>query len=302
MASTIYQYAAKVIQGKIVIGDQFDPISPGYYYSSINVHNPWRHKVKYAVKLAISGPHGEEGRISLFHTYSLGPDGATEFDHGNFANLAATMPQFLEAYFVIQCEEELDVVGVYTGSELPDNDLKKIRLEALHMERIPARLLPRCKDLKIDISTGVEDWQIVDPLPAGSTLQTGPAPIALPVHASWATPPNNKVKWVGSAGNSSTGIGDYIFELTFCLCWTFSNPLLNFLLWADNKADVSLNGLQIATTPADAFHANDQTTVSTMAGFIVGTNTLRIVVHNSSGPCAMMVSGGLSAGSADCTT
>jgi len=51
-----YQYAVKVIQGKT---DDFIPIGPGVYFTSVNVHNPWRHEVNYCVKLAVSGHNGE---------------------------------------------------------------------------------------------------------------------------------------------------------------------------------------------------------------------------------------------------
>jgi hypothetical protein len=30
----------------------------------------------------------------------------------------------------------------------------------VHMERVPARAIPRCKDLKTDISTGAADWRL----------------------------------------------------------------------------------------------------------------------------------------------
>jgi hypothetical protein len=50
---TIYQYAVKVVQGKV--GEDFRPIGTGIYATSVNVHNPSSQEVGYSVKLAISG-------------------------------------------------------------------------------------------------------------------------------------------------------------------------------------------------------------------------------------------------------
>jgi len=133
MACVIYQYAVKVIQGKVPLVGHPLPIDPGIYSTSVNVHNPWHHDVTYRVKLAVSHYHGDPGPISPFHVYQLKSDEATEFDRVDFGNPAS----FLEGYFVIESDQELDVVGVYTGLAVQDQ-----RLGAMHMERVPARTIP----------------------------------------------------------------------------------------------------------------------------------------------------------------
>ncbi len=179
------------------------------------------------------------------------------------------------------------------------------------MERIPSRQLPRCKDLRMDISTGVADWQIRPPLPAGSQLAVGPAPISLFPHADWASSPNTNVNWVGSRGDLLAVQGIYRYELTFCLCWTFRHASLDFNLWADNSAIVYLNDNPVSggAVPNPAFHNLPLHPILITTGFQVGMNTLRIDVTNDPppanprcNPTGLMISGLLSADAADCTT
>jgi hypothetical protein len=290
---TLYQYAVKVIQGAIKVGGKTTPIGPGVYYTSVNVHNPWCHRVRYAVKLAISGPHGKPGPISPFHLHQLGPDEATEYDHVDFDSPSP----FLESFFVIESEEELDVVGVYTAAAVQDE-----RLGAMHMERVPARAIPRCKDLKLDISTGVADWRLTG-VPTGSSLPmvVGPVPVVTSPHPAWVAP-SGQVRWVGSSAD--TLAGKYTYELSFCLCWTFQNAQINLKLWADNQADVFLNGSPTtppSTVPGTAF-GGQGLTVGITSGFNIGMNKLTVVVKNNEGPSGMLLSGMLSANAADCTS
>jgi len=132
----IYQYAVKVIQGAIAEDSKIMPISPGMYFTSVNIHNPWRKNVKYFVKVAVSGANGETGPITQFNDHILGPDATTEYDYAGFGTLLNGLPPFLEGYFVIESSVQLDVVGVYTGA-----DARERRLGAMHMERVPARVI-----------------------------------------------------------------------------------------------------------------------------------------------------------------
>jgi len=304
MSCIIYQYAVKVIQGKIKVGSKTQPIGPGNYFTSVNVHNPWRHEVKYAIKLAISGLHGKPGMISPFHCYHLGPDKAMEYDYWDFDSLLPPLPSFLESYFVIESEEELDVVGVYTGAAIQNG-----HLGAMHMERVPARVIPRCKDLKMDISTGVAQWRLSAVPLIGSTLVVGPAPIATtPYPSTWA-PPTSPAQWIGTSVD--TGLKDYIYELSFCLCWTFQNAQIKFDLWADNQATIFFNNIPTSpsATPLGLAYllANvTPVTISLPTSFKIGMNTLKVVVTNTKGtgknPSGMLLQGTLSANAADCTS
>ena len=289
----IYQYAVKVIQGVIKPPPSpSSPIGPGVYFTSVSVHNPWHHKVNYAVKLAISGFQGEPGTISPFHRHQLGPDQATEYDQVDFGSASS----FLDSYFVIESEQELDVVGVYTGAAVQDE-----RLGAMHMERVPVRIVPRCRDLKMGINTGVAQWQIIAPVPVDSLLVVGPAPDATrPLPRKWA-PATGGATWVGSSVGEGAVPGLYFYELSFCLCWTFQNAQIHLRLWADNQADLFLNGgSPIASTVADTAFQGPGLAVGITTGFNIGMNKLTVAVTNNEGPTGMLLNGTLSANAADC--
>lgn len=290
---SIYQYAVKVIQGSIKVDSRTKPIGSGIYCTSVNVHNPWRHDVKYAIKLAVAGPQGKPGTISPFQIHQLKGDEVTEYDQVGFAALLSpiSLSSFLEGYCVIESEEPLDVVGVYTGAAIQDE-----RLGALHMERVPARSVPRCQDLKLNISSGTAQWGLTQ-VAAGSTLVVGAAPVvAVPV-SSWAVSPNSK--WLGSS-KTGEAKGEYTYELEFCLCWSFEKAVMNFTVWTDNEATVFLNSTQLGTTSSTSF-SGPGTPINTSSGFQSGVNKLKVVVKNSGGPTGMMLSGTFSASGASCS-
>jgi hypothetical protein len=306
MKDKIYQYAVKVIQGGIQVDSKIKPIGIGSYFTSVNVHNPLRHNVKYAVKMAVSGSNGKTSTISNFHIFKIGPDAVTEFDSMGFSSLlGGALPPFLEGYFVIESEEELDVVGIYTGGEIKDGSL-----EALHMERVPARVIPICKDLKMDISTAVAPWSLTI-VPNGSTapMVVGGAPISNPACSPWLLPaiPKCTAKWIGTSGDTGTGgvKGDYTYELSFCLCWSFQTAQIKIdMLWADNTANIFLNDSPALATTPDTWlprPANTTLNITDPAMFKIGMNKLRVVVTNkSNGPTGMFLSGTLTAIAADC--
>jgi hypothetical protein len=300
MKDTLYQYAVKVILGEIQVGSKTTPIGPGIYYSSVNVHNPWRQDVNYAVKLAVSDYNGKPGNKSNFICFKLGPDETTEFDNVGFLSVyPGTPPSFFEGYCVIESEEQLDVVGVYTGAAVQDK-----HLGAMHMERVLPRVISICKDLlNMDISTGVMQWQLHQVPISGSTLVVGLAPISTPKCSSWTTPGI----WVGTSGINKTGPGHYIYELKFCLCWTFHNAQINFKLGADNEATILINNNSPipgpSSTPTNNAFTGTGTLVNITSGFQIGTNTLTVDVNNIGGtpsPSGMVLQGTLSALAADC--
>jgi hypothetical protein len=291
-SSVINQYSVKVIQG--IIKDPYgdnppESISPGIFFSSVNVHNPWRHAIRYAVKMAISGPYGKTGKISVFQYYELPPDGATQFGFEDFKTLLGGLPSFTEGYFVIESQEELDVVGVYTGAAIQDQ-----RLGAIHMERVPARKVSRCRDVKIDVSTGIAAWKLTVTADSANVPQGIAAPAAK--NSAWATEPNSGVKWVGN--KNYVNKGDYTYEFSFHLDETFLNPQLNFTLWVDDTAKIYINGVQKAV--ASGFTGAGTPIVIT-SGFQVGTNTIKVLVNNAMVAMGMMVFGKFSAEAADCS-
>ena len=96
----IYQYAVKVIQGEIKEDSKMKQIGLGVYFTSVNIHNPWRKDVKYFVKVAVSGTNGESGPITKFYDHVLGPDATTEYDYAGFGALLNGLPPFLEGFLL----------------------------------------------------------------------------------------------------------------------------------------------------------------------------------------------------------
>ncbi len=288
-----YQYAVKIINGVQKTGGNNFIFGPGFFCTSVNVHNPWRETVIYAVKTATSGFHGDPGKISQYHIFKLGPDEATEYDMHDFE---FNPPDSPEGFFVIESFKPLDVVGVYTGTDLGE------LLGAIHLERVPAREVPRCLDYNPRyINTGLNNTWYLTNVPTNSSLNVGPAPIALSPHLStWASEPSG-TKWVGTSGLTNTVAGTYVFKYEFCLCWTFHNAAINGKLWADNNAKILLNGNQIGSVNSPTNPA----TISTTNYFQIGQNVLEIKVTNSAGhpsPCGVMFAGTLTGFDADCST
>lgn len=313
----IYQYAVKVIYGTIPEppSKQHYIIGPGIYFTSVNVHNPWRHQVTYAIKLAVAGYNGAPGPIENFTLHQLGPDAVTEYDALGLQPPPPPPPppiippqHSFEGYCVIECEEELDVVGVYTGAAVQDQ-----RLGAMHLERVPARTLPRCRSItNADISSGVAKWMITQSsdlthLPLSQPLLGIYVPVMpTPLPAGYANPSGSAV-WLGASTATGGDCGGlpctYTYELDFCLCWTFRNAQITLNLWADNKATLSLNGNLLATTPTPkAFTPGNVTSVTITTGFVIGINKLQVVVTNTDGPSptGMLIEGSGSADAADC--
>lgn len=290
----VYQYSVKVVQGQT-----FDTeiLGPGQYTTCVNIHNPWCHDVKYQVKLALADRNGVEGAITLYSSFTLGPDGVTEFDSKGFATLLLPTipPPFFEGYFVIQCEEELDVVAVYAGTVAVFGAGQE--LSTIETERVPARRVPRGQDLSVNISTGVVPWIITSVPAAGSNLGVGLAPVSSPQCSAWVTPVAAGVQWgaqwVGMSNYVSTAGGAYDYVYTFNLCCSFYNARICLRLWADNDATIFLNGAAILST-IDNFNISSISPIYITSGFLVGQNTLLIRVFNDPGTTSgMMLDGRL---------
>lgn len=281
---SIYQYSVKVVQGRT-----FDGVilGPGQYTTSVNIHNPWCHAVKYQVKLALADRNGLQGTITLYSSFTLKADGVTEFDSVGFATLLnAALPTFFEGYFVIQCEEELDVVAVYAGTV---DECASHGLSTIETERVPARRVPRGQDLSANISTGAATWMIAS-VPPNSALSVGAAPTSNPTCSAWVLPSAAGVQWgaqwVGTSGvavtASTTPIDYYNYEYTFNLCCDFYDARICLRLWSDNQSDVYLNNIHVGSVSGTGnFSTPSITPIWITHGFLVGQNTLRIRVANN---------------------
>lgn len=135
MLADTYQYAVKIIQGTVQQDAKRQPIAPGLYFTSVNVHNPGPRGVEFIYKLALSYP---KQMISKWKSVGLKDDQAIQFDNNTFYSMlnGGSLSTYWEGFFVIESSHQLDVEGVYTGSTFKDK-----QLAAMHLERVPARTI-----------------------------------------------------------------------------------------------------------------------------------------------------------------
>jgi hypothetical protein len=127
----LFTYAAKFVCGK---GNE-KLVSPGQYFTNINVHNPSPiNKTFYIKRFAIAYPEERPGPLLGAAADTLAPDVAMTIDCDNIYKHTKT-PQgsFLEGFALIYSFTELDVVSVYTAGHT--------EVEAFHTERVPVRRL-----------------------------------------------------------------------------------------------------------------------------------------------------------------
>jgi len=127
---TLFMYAAKFVCGK----DEGKILSPGQYFTAVNVHNASPVKeANYIKRFAIALPGEAPGPISrLTRVATLKPDQAMTIECENIIKHTGQTPSpLLEGFALIYSLQELDVVPVYTAGHS--------EVEALHSERVPAR-------------------------------------------------------------------------------------------------------------------------------------------------------------------
>lgn len=127
--SPAFQYAAKFVCGK----SDGEVVSPGLYFTAVNVHNPTYETIRFRKKIAVALPREKPGPVSKFFDAKLGPDQALEIDCRDIFEHAETKAGFLKGFVVIESDVELDVVTVYTAGGTDG------QVETLHTERVPPR-------------------------------------------------------------------------------------------------------------------------------------------------------------------
>jgi len=122
--------------------------------------------------------------------------------------------------------------------------------------------------------TGKSGWMLVSGPGVGGPM----APVNVSPYSGWHAPIGAS-SWVSVNSSRGSLAGDYTYEYTFCACKTGNG--LNLSFYADNGAVVFLNGTQIfATTGSYNFTGAAKGGAYSGPAFVLGTNTLRIVVHN----------------------
>ena len=141
--------------------------------------------------------------------------------------------------------------------------------------------------------TGATDPKTLMSLDGGTTFQ--PAIIINP-HSLYSTIPGTR--WVSDpTAGSSRQHTTTIFQTTFELPAGFQTPSITVEVHADNAATVLLNGTEIGAQPEAEIVPNfrDPAESYTATGpFVAGTNVLRFVVRNFSGPMGLDYRAGVS--------
>jgi len=114
-----FVYSVKFLCGRIRGGTTAEspaagfPLSPGFYATAINIHNP---------QTAVAGPLGltvastfiGPGLGATFPVVNLATDEAIEFDCNDFAQFPPEPERFAKGFVVIRSNVDINVVAVYT--------------------------------------------------------------------------------------------------------------------------------------------------------------------------------------------
>jgi hypothetical protein len=248
------------------------------YKTAINVHNPNNAAIPFRYKVAFVKLY-QDGDISGFGNSTIGPDAAQAFDCNLFPTLfnPVLIGVVFDGFFVIESDLPLDVVGYYSANH---NGI------AIHLEKSRERDMsrsPLCRqNLHADLSV------------AGNWLRSDGNP-AVPV-PPFITPGFPMYSWDSNRLWMSYGkpylnapAGYYSYELKFCSC-SQSSVTVNGTIKSDDAATASLNSLSVITfSPSFAQSSPAASMTGTMT--FAGQGSLIVIVHNSSGPTGLSVTG-----------
>ncbi len=132
-----YQYAVKFVCGK----SEGRVLSPGTYFTAINVHNPTYKTIRLRKKFAVGLPSEKSGPVTAFFNAKLGPDRALEIDTEDILRHIGSNEPFVKGFAIVESDVELDIVAVYTASG------RDGQVVSFHSERVhPRKSACCCKD------------------------------------------------------------------------------------------------------------------------------------------------------------
>ena len=286
--ATEFQYAVKVVCGEVNADTPNAPAAPGQYWTAINIHSPEKcNDTQFRFKLAVAFQSLENPVSQYYGPYSLGPDAALEIDCPLIRQIyppPQSAPKFIKGFLVIESNNKLDVVAVYTGAQSTRGPLS-----TFYTERVQPCCVPVCEDLVLPLNTGTADWQTTaSPTagPMGSVAHVTPVGI-------WATAPFGS-SWVSQnstdGAGSSASLGVRRYELCFDLCSGFTVPApFQIQALADDSASVFLNSNligDVGTGPGSGFSSPTTLTVTSnnLASLRAGRNCFQVAVTNGPSP------------------
>ncbi|MGH7539173.1 MAG: CARDB domain-containing protein [Gemmatimonadales bacterium] len=226
-----FEYAVKFVCGL----PDTRAVSPGMYFTAINVHNPNPDSVQFRKKVASTLPGEQPGPISPFSSNLLTPDQALEIDCVDIFR-HARLVRFAKGFVVIQSLEPLDIVAVYTAAG------RTRMVETLALERVPARRLGAagCPDLVVDSILrpewdGANNRSVITAIIRNIGSAPSPATIARVIDPSTTGPtgaPQNAIAATPALVPGASA--SVVFYLPY---WVF-NPDATLEVTADYKNDV----------------------------------------------------------------
>jgi hypothetical protein len=283
--TTAFEYAVKIVCGPVAPATPGAPapvVAPGQYWTATNIHNPDKCKVaNIRWKVAVAKP-GEVGPVTAYRNLRpLEPDTAIEIDCPQIMQVIPHQPApitFVKGFLVIESDIELDVVAVYSGAPAAG-----AALNSFHTERVQPRCVPVCEDLILPLHTGLMGWRTMSPTAGPVALLNAPGapvPFGASVVSQLAT------DW--TVPNPATLL---TYELCFDLCFGFEAKTLLIQGFANDSAQVSLNGFALGSLP------NALTTITPPPNWQnslkAGRNCLRVLVSNNANSTTAFALGGI---------
>jgi hypothetical protein len=118
--TNIYMYAVKIVCVPD-LGKADPALVPAMYRTAVNVHNPWPQPAKITKWLTLSPPQGEPAITGDRISETLESYQAFDVDCVHMATKFGLQGQKVpggKGFLIIQSDQDLDVVGVYTSEQL----------------------------------------------------------------------------------------------------------------------------------------------------------------------------------------
>jgi len=132
-----WKYVVKVVCGKA----DGEILSPGRYYTAVNVHNPGRARAVLRKTISTALPGERVGRVVNAGRAALEPYESFEIDCADLQDyLKLQGCCFVKGFLVLESASPLEVVAVYSATGGDDH------VESIHTERVPAVLVEEPDD------------------------------------------------------------------------------------------------------------------------------------------------------------
>jgi len=124
-----YLYSVKILCVP-TLGRAAPALVPGIYQTAVNVHNPWPQAAKITKWLTLSPPQGQPAITGKQISETLEPFQAFDIDCVHMAREFGLNGEKVpggKGFLIIQSDQNLDVVGVYTAEQVVGANAKELQ-------------------------------------------------------------------------------------------------------------------------------------------------------------------------------